>query len=61
MKFYLYFCSKIGVMNMRFNGLTSMIKRVKIENYKSVADQTLNVGRFNVVIGANVCGKYGFL
>lgn len=38
-----------------------MIKKVKIENYKSVVDQTLELGRFNVVIGANGCGKSNLL
>lgn len=38
-----------------------MIKRIKIENYKSIVDQTLNIGAFNVVIGANGCGKSNIL
>lgn len=38
-----------------------MIKRIKIENYKSIVDQTLDIGAFNVVIGANGCGKSNIL
>ena len=38
-----------------------MIKKVKIENYKSVVNQTLELGSFNVVIGANGCGKSNLL
>jgi AAA15 family ATPase/GTPase len=38
-----------------------MLKKVKIENYKSVVDQTLNLGMFNVIIGANGCGKSNLL
>lgn len=38
-----------------------MLKEVKIENYKSVVDQTLELGLFNVVIGANGCGKSNLL
>ena len=38
-----------------------MIKRIKIENYKSIVDQTLELGAFNVVIGANGCGKSNIL
>lgn len=38
-----------------------MIKRIKIENYKSIVDQTLELGAINVVIGANGCGKSNIL
>ena len=38
-----------------------MLKKVKIENYKSVVNQTMNLGMFNVVIGANGCGKSNLL
>lgn len=38
-----------------------MISKIKIENYKSVVNQTLNLGKFNVVIGANGCGKSNIL
>lgn len=41
--------------------LFCMIKRIKIENYKSIVDQTLELGAFNVVIGANGCGKSNIL
>lgn len=38
-----------------------MLRKVKIENYKSVVNQTLELGLFNVVIGANGCGKSNLL
>lgn len=38
-----------------------MIRRIKIENYKSIVNQTLELGGFNVVIGANGCGKSNIL
>lgn len=38
-----------------------MIKEVKIQNYKSVHDLTLELGRINVLIGANGCGKSNIL
>lgn len=38
-----------------------MIKSIKIENYKSVLDLELNLGRFNVFIGENGCGKSNIL
>lgn len=38
-----------------------MIKEVKIQNYKSVQDLTLELGRVNVLIGANGCGKSNIL
>lgn len=38
-----------------------MLRKVKIENYKSVVDQTLELGLINVVIGANGCGKSNLL
>lgn len=38
-----------------------MLRKVKIENYKSVVNQTFELGRFNVVIGANGCGKSNLL
>lgn len=38
-----------------------MIKEVKIQNYKSVQDLTLELGRVNVLIGANGCGKSNVL
>lgn len=38
-----------------------MISELKISNYKSLHDVTLDVGRFNVLIGENGCGKSNLL
>ncbi len=38
-----------------------MITELKIENYKSIQDLTLGVGRVNVLIGENGCGKSNIL
>lgn len=38
-----------------------MIDRIKIENFKSVVDLEFEPGRFNVIIGANGCGKTNIL
>lgn len=38
-----------------------MIKEISIKNYKSVVDQTVSLSQFNVVIGANGCGKSNIL
>lgn len=38
-----------------------MIKQISIKNYKSVVDQTIKLGQFNVLIGANGCGKSNIL
>jgi predicted ATPase len=38
-----------------------MITELKIENYKSIQDLTLDVGRVNVFIGENGCGKSNIL
>jgi predicted ATPase len=38
-----------------------MITEVKINNFKSVADLTIPLGRFNVLIGANGSGKSNIL
>lgn len=38
-----------------------MITELKIENYKSIQDLTLEVGRVNVLIGENGCGKSNIL
>lgn len=38
-----------------------MIKRIEIENYKSVRKLEFNLGRFNILIGENGCGKSNVL
>lgn len=38
-----------------------MITEIKIENFKSLHDLTLNVGRFNILIGENGSGKSNIL
>ncbi len=38
-----------------------MIRELQINNYKSLQDLTLEVGRFNVLIGENGCGKSNLL
>ena len=38
-----------------------MVREIKIQNYKSVQDLTLELGRTNVLIGANGCGKSNIL
>ena len=38
-----------------------MVREIKIQNYKSVQDLPLEVGRINVLIGANGCGKSNIL
>jgi predicted ATPase len=38
-----------------------MIKSVKISNFKSVVDLSLDLGSFNVLIGENGCGKSNIL
>lgn len=38
-----------------------MIKKISIARYKSVVDLTLRLGRFNVFIGENGCGKSNIL
>jgi predicted ATPase len=38
-----------------------MIRQLHINNYKSLFDLTLEVGRFNVLIGENGCGKSNIL
>ncbi len=38
-----------------------MIRKLYINNYKSLHDLTLDVGRFNVLIGENGCGKSNLL
>lgn len=38
-----------------------MIDNISIENFKSVVDVSLPLGRFNLLIGANGCGKSNIL
>ena len=38
-----------------------MITEIKIENFKSLHDLTLDVGRFNILIGENGSGKSNIL
>ena len=38
-----------------------MIKSIKIKNFKSVVDLSLDLGSFNVLIGENGCGKSNIL
>lgn len=38
-----------------------MVKDIKIENFKSVADLNIPMGEFNVLIGENGCGKSNIL
>lgn len=38
-----------------------MIKQLTIKNYKSVVNQSFELGQFNVLIGANGCGKSNIL
>lgn len=38
-----------------------MIKSIRLSNYKSIVDLNLDLGRFNVLIGENGCGKSNIL
>ena len=42
-------------------GRTGMIRRIQIENFKSLADVTVDLGPFTVLIGKNGAGKSAFL
>ena len=62
---------KSGIRRLVFSGdkfstfahqnLICMIEKVKIENFKSVQDLELELGRVNVFIGENGCGKTNVL
>ena len=38
-----------------------MIREFGVKNYKSILDNTVELGRFNVFIGENGCGKTNLL
>ena len=38
-----------------------MVENIRIRNYKSIVDLTMDLGRFNVIIGTNGCGKSNIL
>jgi len=38
-----------------------MIKTVKFTNFKSLSSDTITLGNFNVLIGANAAGKSNFV
>lgn len=38
-----------------------MIDNIRIRNYKSIVDNTIDLGCFNVIIGTNGCGKSNIL
>ena len=52
------FAEKCLILQAKFS---FMIDRIRIENYKSIVDLTLELGRFNVIIGTNGCGKSNIL
>jgi len=35
-----------------------VIKRIEIKNFKSFSDQNIELGQFNVLVGANASGKF---
>ena len=39
----------------------TMLRRIHVQNFKSIADLTMEPGRVNVLIGENGCGKSNFL
>src|ERR1035437_3437851 len=38
-----------------------MIDKIRIQNFKSVVDTTIELGRVNIIIGENGCGKTNVL
>jgi AAA15 family ATPase/GTPase len=38
-----------------------MIDKIKIQNFKSIVDLEMDLGRINIIIGANGCGKTNIL
>lgn len=38
-----------------------MIDRIRIQNFKSIVNMTIDLGRINVIIGTNGCGKTNIL
>ena len=38
-----------------------MVREIQIENFKSISSLSMDLGRFNVLIGANGCGKSNVL
>ena len=38
-----------------------MIKKISVENFKSIVNESLDLGQFNVIIGENGCGKTNLL
>jgi len=54
----LLFTRKCVILQTKFS---IMIDNLRIQNYKSIVDLTLELGRFNVIIGTNGCGKSNIL
>lgn len=54
----MYFRRKCLILQAKFS---FMIDSIRIRNYKSIVDLTLGLGRFNVIIGTNGCGKSNIL
>ena len=58
MAYSLLFTRKCLILQAKFS---IMIDSIRIRNYKSIVDLTLELGRFNVIIGTNGCGKSNIL
>ena len=54
----LLYARKYLILQAKFS---IMIDNIRIRNYKSIVDLTLELGRFNVIIGTNGCGKSNIL